>query len=80
MTTDEIKILNRYYSDNHKRARKELEGWYSEEELNRMANAASIIDYLRNNDLKAIKEDQHRIIDKLVTINANIKTLLGRQQ
>ena len=80
MTTEEIKILNRYYSDNHKRSRKELEGWYSEEELNRMANAASIIDYLRNNDLKAINENQHRIIDKLVTINANIKTLLGRQQ
>jgi len=80
MTTEEIKILNMYYEDNHKRARKGLEGWYSEEELNRMANAAAIIDYLRSNDLREIKESQRRIIDKLLTINANIETLLRRQQ
>ena len=78
MTKEEIKILNRYYEDNYKRAHDELEGLYSDGNLLRMANVASIIDYLRSNDLRKINEDQDRIFDKLVTINANIETLLRR--
>lgn len=80
MTTEEIKILNMYYEDNYNRAHNELEEYYSDGELLRMANAASIIDYLRNNDLKAIKDNQDRIFNKLLTIYANIETLLRRPQ
>lgn len=80
MTTEEIKILNMYYEDNYNRAHNELEELYSDGELLRMANAASIIDYIRSNDLREIKERQRRIIDKLLTINANIETLLRRHQ
>lgn len=80
MTTEEINILNKHYEENYKRAHDELEEIYSDGELLRMANAASIIDYLRSNDLMEIKWNQHRIIDKLLTINANIETLLRRQQ
>lgn len=80
MTKDEINILNMYYEENYLIARNELDGLYSDGELSRMANAASIIDYLRSNDLKAIKDTQDRIIIKLIAINAKIETLLMRQQ
>lgn len=70
MTKEGIKILNMYLESNYQTARQnrdEIDELYSDGDLYRLAILASIIDYIQN-----------RILDKLVTINANIETLIRR--